>query len=253
MKKRMIVGLVLALAACEARAAESVRIEKKTEELSSEVLGGREAAIHTPVFHGIEDPAVVNRLQESIAAGLKDATGSSPEDWAREWREEGYAWLVEIDYKVTYNAHGLLSLAWVIAGMGAYPSETHAYTVLDLKTGRLLTAKDLFKSHEKLAAKLDRLRAAAVEKAFQEYRPYLKDNGMTEEDLAEALAPARESRFTVENLDTFRLDETGVTFVYDFDYPHVSKAFEPNGECFLTWKELRPYVNPQGLLGSIIR
>lgn len=44
------------------------------------------------------------------------------------------------------------------------PSQMEAYVVADLKTGRRLIAKDLFRSQEELAAKVDRLRAAAVEK-----------------------------------------------------------------------------------------
>lgn len=244
MRKWMAIGLVLALPGCLTQAAaEGVRIEKKTETLPGE----REATISTPVFHGIKDPVVLKALQESIVAGIRDDTGSSPEEW------KGEDWLVEIDYEVTYNAHDLLSLEWVVAGMGAYPDEMDAYTVLDLKTGRRLTAKDLFKSHEKLAAKLDRMRTAAVEKSFQENRAYLKDNDMTEEDLVLTMGPARESRFTVENLDTFRLEDKGVTFVYDFGFPHVSQALEPSGEYFLSWKELRPYVNPQGPLARIVR
>jgi len=61
-----------------------------------------------------------------------------------------------------------------------------------------------------------------------------------------------QSRFGVENLDTFRLDDKGVTFVYDFEFPHVSEALEPAGEYFLSYEELRPYINPEGPLARLI-
>ncbi|HET9229317.1 MAG TPA: hypothetical protein VFR31_21740 [Thermoanaerobaculia bacterium] len=67
------------------------------------------------------------------------------------------------------------------------------------------------------------------------------------------MEPAKQSRFGVESLGTFRLDEKGVTFVDEFGFPHVSEAFEPSEEYFLTWKELRPFVNSQGPLSRIVR
>lgn len=227
-------------------AVRDIRIEKKTEVVKEE--SGDEAVIHAPVFHGIADPAVLKRLQETIDAGVRDVTSHSPE----EWKASGEDWLSEIDYEVTYNRHDLLSLAYVVAGMGAYPDEMHAYVVADLKTGRRLTAKDLFKSHQELAAKVDRMRAAAIETAIQEFRPYLEGNQMTEEDLLSTMEPAREKRFGVENLDTFRLDDKGVTFVFDFEFPHVSQALEPSGEYFLSYEELRPYINPEGPLAHVL-
>lgn len=240
--------MVLGLAACgqgaPAAEARQVRIEKKREVLKA---GEREAVIHTPAFHGIADPAVFRTLQETIASGVRDVTGSSPE----EWKASGGDWLTEIDYQVTYNRHDLLSLVYVVAGVGAYPDQMEAYVVADLKTGRRLTAKDLFKSRDELAAKVERMRAAAVEKAAQEHRAHLKDYDMTEEDLASALEPAKQSRFGVEHLDTFRLDDKGVTFVYDFGFPHVIQALEPSGEYFLSYEELRPYVNPEGPLARL--
>lgn len=33
----------------------------------------------------------------------------------------------------------------------------------------------------------------------------------------------------------------------------AAQALEPSGEYFLTWKELRPFVNPQGPLARIVR
>jgi hypothetical protein len=250
--------MVLGLAACgeepavptpaapAAKPAESLRIEKKTEALKREE---REAEIHYPVFRGLR-PAILKELEAS--AGLKAGTGNSLEEWKAEFQESW--WLVEIDYEVTYNRHDLLCLTYTIDGMGAHPSTSTDDLAADLKTGRRLTAKDLFKpaSLEELAAKVDRLRVAAVEKAIQENRAYLEENAMTEEYLLEAMEPAKQMRFGVENLDTFRLGDKGVTFVRDFEFPHVHGALEPGGEFFLSYEELRPYINPEGPLARVL-
>jgi len=248
--------MILSLIACgegaPAAEARQVRIEKKTELLKTDAMGGRQAVINTPVFHGIKDPALLKEIQGSIAAVVRDASGSSPEEWVKEWKEDGGGWLTEIDYQVTFHRHDLLSLAYVVGGLGAYPTEAEVSIVLDLKTGHRLTAKDLFKSQEELAARVERMRAAAVEKAIQEHRAHLKEMEMTEEDLMSTMEPAKQMRFGAENLDTFLLDDKGVTFVYDFGFPHVSQALEPSGEYFLSYEELRSYINPEGPLARVL-
>ncbi len=242
----MTLGLVACDRAAPAAEAPGVRIEKRTEALKRE---DREADIHYPVFSGLA-PAILKELEAS--AGLKAGTGSSLEEWKAEFQESW--WLVEIDYEVTYNRHGLLCLTYSIDGMGAHPSTSTEDLAADLKTGRRLAAKDLFKpvSLEELAAKVDRLRVAAVEKAIQENRAFLEENDMTEEDLLATMEPAKQRRFGVENLESFRLDDKGVTFVRDFEFPHVHQAFEPDGEFFLSYEELRPYVNPEGPLARVL-
>ena len=233
------------LAAPAARPAGGLRIEKKTETLKRE---DREADIHYPVFSGLP-PAILKELEAS--AGLKAGTGSSLEEWKVEFQDS--SWLVEINYEVTYNRHDLLCLTYTIDGMGAHPSTSKDDLAADLKTGRRLAAKDLFKpaSLAELAAEVDRLRVAAVEKAIQENRAYLEENGMTEEYLLETMEPAKQMRFEAENLDTFRLGDKGVTFVRDFEFPHVHQALEPVGEFFLSYEELRPYINPEGPLARL--
>jgi len=184
----MVLGLIAcgqgAPAAPAAKPVEGLRIEKKTEVLKRE---DKEAEVHYPVFSGLP-PAILKELQAS--AGLKAGTGSSLEEWKAEFEESW--WLTGIDYEVTYNRHDLLCLTYSIDGMGAYPSTSTKDLAADLKTGRRLAAKDLFKpaSLQELAAKVDRLRAAAVEKALHENRLSHKENPdpyWTEEDVVVAM------------------------------------------------------------------
>lgn len=63
----------------------------------------------------------------------------------------------------------------------------------------------------------------------------------------------RHSNFTAANLDWFSISDRGVTFVYDYGFPHVIKAVEPTGAFFFSWARLKPYIKPGGLLARIAR
>lgn len=59
--------------------------------------------------------------------------------------------------------------------------------------------------------------------------------------------------FTVENLSSFKLDERGVTFLHDFEFPHAFLAAEPEEEYFFSYKELKPFIDEKGLLAPFVR
>ena len=66
------------------------------------------------------------------------------------------------------------------------------------------------------------------------------------------MEPAVESRFGVENLDTFRLDDKGVTFVYDFGFPHVSQALGTVRRILSELRRAAALITPKAL-GALIR
>jgi len=41
-----------------------------------------------------------------------------------------------------------------------------------------------------------------------------------------------------------------VTFLYDAGFPHAHAAFEPEGQYFFSYVELKPYLRSDGLLGQ---
>jgi hypothetical protein len=56
------------------------------------------------------------------------------------------------------------------------------------------------------------------------------------------------------DLDSFRVDYRGVTFPWEFGFPHVGKNNEPrDGGFFFTYAELKNYISPNGLLAVNIR
>ena len=60
-------------------------------------------------------------------------------------------------------------------------------------------------------------------------------------------------RFTINDLDGFAIDETGVRFGYQYGFPHVIKALEPDGVFSFTWQELSPFIWKEGPLSRFLR
>jgi len=45
----------------------------------------------------------------------------------------------------------------------------------------------------------------------------------------------------------------GVAFFYDYGFPNVLKALEPEGELRLSWAEVKPFIKKDGLLTRFVR
>jgi hypothetical protein len=219
----------------------SVVLQKKTVELKK--ADGEEAEVHYPVLKTAMDKTLAARIQEAI--GLKAGTGSTLEEWKAECLES--MWLTEIDYEVSFNKGSILNLIYTISGMGAHPNESSQSLVVDLRTGKPLRAADLFKkaSLPALAVRVNKSLRAAVAAALKEWGSEIE--GMEKDD------DLKNARFKVENLDTYRIDDRGITFLYEFDFPHVILAAEPSEEYFLSFKELKPYIDEKGLLAGLVR
>jgi len=51
--------------------------------------------------------------------------------------------LTDLDYEVTYNQHGILSLKVGVHVEAAYPNDWNEYLNFDIRTGQCLTTKDI--------------------------------------------------------------------------------------------------------------
>jgi hypothetical protein len=60
-------------------------------------------------------------------------------------------------------------------------------------------------------------------------------------------------KFEVTNLGEFSVGRKGITFLYDAGFPHVIKAFEPQGRYSFSYSELKPYLKRSGPLGQFVR
>ena len=156
-------------------------------------------------------------------------------------------WLEEADYKIEYNKNGILSAALYVSGSGAYPSEYTKHVVVDLKTGNAVKAADVFVKLPKLARFADRSLQARIKKEIAERR---KDSAEDAKTMREMIAGAK---FTPKNLEFFSVSDKGVSFYYDYGFPHVALALEPENRFFFTYAQIKPFIKPGGLLAGLVR
>ena len=199
------------------------------------------AKIQYPQVSGLEDPVVLGKVQDAI--GLKAVFGQSLEEMRQEFQT--YWWLSEISYKVNYNQNGLLDLTFTRSGLGAYPSFQDVHVVVDLRTGKRLTAADLFKPDA--LPQVVALVNAALESRVQTRIAELRSDGV------EAVPQLKQASFQPEDLGQFSVSDRGITFFYEYELPHAIKAMEPSGRFFFTYDQLQPYLQPEGALALVLR
>lgn len=155
-------------------------------------------------------------------------------------------WLEEANYEVDYNKNGILGLTLTVIGSGAYPSQSSKPVIVNLKTGAKVLAKDVFVKLSELAAKGKQTQKAEIKKSIVE----IKKENPDEENPASLFENAD---FTVKNLDKFSVSDKGITFWYDYGFPHVIQAFQPEGSYFFSWAQLKPFIKTGGLLAQFVR
>jgi hypothetical protein len=204
----------------------------------------REAIIKIPNVTGISDPGVLPKIRSIL--DLKNVFGDSLEEIRSDFEES--FWLTEITYKVNYNANFILDITFFQSGVGAYPDTQVEHRIINLKTGALLKAADVFKS-----SSLDAL-VKLVEGAMRaELRGQIKKYGRDEDAANRLKETLQEAKFGMENLDNFSVNNTGVIFLYDFGFPHVFKALEPSGRYFFSYERLKEHIKPDGSLKEFVR
>lgn len=156
-------------------------------------------------------------------------------------------WLDEADFGVKFNRDGLLSVDLWIEGSSAYPDGSTKHVVIDIKTGKRLRPADIFKDLTGLARIIDVQMQRSIQQAISEAKERTDIDDADISDLLEGKV------FTAENLGEFTVTDKGVTFFYDFGFPRVIRALEPNAEFQLDWQTLRPYIRADGLLGRFVR
>lgn len=157
-----------------------------------------------------------------------------------------FQWLEEASYEVNYNKNGILVITLSMEGSAAYPSTSNKTVVVDLKTGNRVTPAAIFTNPSGLAAMCRKSQKAEIAQSIKDIK---KDNA-DEQDPEQWFADAK---FTAKNLGDFSLNDRGITFLYDYGFPHVVLALEPDGSYFFTWHQLKPYLRSGSLLQRVIR
>ena len=101
--------------------------------------------------------------------------------------------------------------------------------------------------HARLASRLDTL----LQKAIDAEKSRIKSDKETSDIETDELFDGK--RVDADSLNEFLVVEDGVKFYYDFAFPHVIQALEPDNEYHLTWSEIKPFVKPGGLLATFVR
>jgi hypothetical protein len=167
-----------------------------------------------------------------------------------EYRAE--TWLDELDYRINYNKNFILDITFRQDGMGAYPDYEEKHLAINLRTGELIKASDVFKAEGlgSLAALVDRKLQAELKETIEQVNA---DPSTNAEEKAQVPELFENLKIEVTNLDDFVIGDNGITFLYDAGFPHVVQAYEPVGKYQFTFAELSKYLKREGAPQSLTR
>lgn len=216
-----------------------------------------EKVVYKRTFRGVPDhkktfeiiyPKISGAKNASVAANLENALsywknfGMNLDEELR----ESYG-LDAAEYVVNYNKNSVLDVTLMMDVSGAYPTTLVKNLVIDLDTGNRVYIRDAFTDVGQLLVRIDKAKRAAEKKALEELK---KDDP---EDAASLRDTLREKRLSVATLEEFSVTDRGVTFHYDYGFPHVIRALEPDGKFSFSWAEIKPFIKPGGLLARFVR
>jgi hypothetical protein len=158
-----------------------------------------------------------------------------------------YQWLSEADYEVVYNDRGMLTVKLWMEGSAAYPDGVTKYSVIDTAKGVRVSPADVFTDLEGLAKLLKKKQDAAVAEQIKVIKADPDLGG--DEDPKQLF---ENTNFEVKDREWFAADMAGVAFFYDYGFPHVIQALEPDSELRLSWSEIKPFIRKEGLLARFV-
>jgi hypothetical protein len=202
---------------------------------------GKQAIILYPVASGLADAVLMKKVQGAIS--LKQVLGQSLAEMQKDYLDNN--WLTEVSYRVNYNQDNILDLTYLVSGSAAYPSRFEKHVSVGLKTGKVLRARDLFKV-EGFGAIAQTIEPMMQQEILQKIAEFGKEDPDINRDLF------TKHHFQAKNVEDFTIGKTGVTFLYNFDFPHVIKAAEPSGAYLMPYSKLARYIRQDGALNFAI-
>lgn len=219
-----------------------VRSGKLAKDLSP---GRKRVKISYPVItRGISNPPVLAKIRSLLK--LKNIFDTSLEEYRQD------TWLSELDYRVNYNKNFILDITFREDGVAAYPDSQEKHLAINLKTGEILKAADVFRPEtlEKLATLVDGKLQAEMKETIDQVnqdKTIDADEKKSVPELYEGL------KIEVKDLDDFSIDDKGITFLYDAGFPHVVQAYQPVGQYKFSYAELSKYLQRDGAPRSLVR
>jgi len=206
------------------------------------LYGGDETVeMQWPVVAGGAADAALIAMNQVMS--WRNVTGEPFEQTMATWAETRRGFC-GADFVVNYNRDGILDITITVDFVGAYPSTFEHWFNFDVRTGDGLLPAEIFlpESSAVLVGVLDSLLHDRVLTAVEE-------NCTGPEGLSPGVYD--DPHFTEADLADFSVMEGGMEFHYDFGFPHALLAAEPDGDVFLDWDSLRPFMNPEGPLGAV--
>ncbi|HEX7666767.1 MAG TPA: hypothetical protein VF407_19700 [Polyangiaceae bacterium] len=159
--------------------------------------------------------------------------------------------ITALDFEVVLDDARLLTIAITEDTMGAYPSSNVLTDSFDWTTGKKIGG-EAFAADKK--AKLVKLLDKRVHDAWKAKKAeLLKTKPQPNEcgpDIAKESMDGNGPSFTAAMLDGVSATKDGVTFDFDFGFPHVIQACSPEVDLSLPWADVKAFVDPKGPFGG---
>lgn len=155
-------------------------------------------------------------------------------------------WLEAAGYDVDINKNGVLCVNLWMSGTGQFWSMFNRPVVVDLKTGKRVTAEMVFKDMSGLAATVKKHQQAEIAQAKIDIP---KTEGYSNFDTGVLFETAD---LTVRDLSEFAVTDEGLVFKYDYGFPRIMWEIQPQGVYVVPWSEARPFIRCRGLLGKFV-
>ena len=155
-------------------------------------------------------------------------------------------WLEEADFEVNYNSRGILVVTLTINGTAAYPDGTSKTVVVDQRTGNRILPETAFTDLAGLAVLIKQKQKEEIEKSIKELKADPENKEIDPAELFE------NTDFKIDDLKEYAVDNETVTFIYDYGFPHVIEALQPEGRFTFKWTEIARFVKPGGPFAKFI-
>ncbi|CAN5858413.1 hypothetical protein BH11BAC4_BH11BAC4_24110 [soil metagenome] len=196
-------------------------------------------------------PIIVTKNKQ-VEKIINDAIRSSvfePEDLKKNQGQDLNAaletGLISLSYEVSFRRNGILSMNIFMEGCGAYCSSYTKYFNFDLRTGKTIGLKDIFK-----AGRLDSFSARVLEDKRKFLEAYLLEE---EKNIPEIIDTSSFSIIkekvttdcmkTVE-MENFSLSKSAFEITDPCEFPHILRSQEPIYELKYSYKDLEQVMNP---------
>jgi hypothetical protein len=211
-----------------------------------------DAAVAARINLGLTDAA----LGEDLDEVPQPLTASAAIEQAHVEFAAAKSGFTESRYEVLYNDHGLLSVEFTSEYKGAYASSVKRHATFDLRTGRLLEVRDLVADTLALQQRWQQ----SINRRVAEHLSALPKNFPQIEADTNLLADVKHRLYWNDSTSMvelqageprfydFAVTSFGLMLYYDFGFPHIIEALQPDPDYQFTYADIKLWLKPKGPL-----